>query len=356
MVTMQDVARAAGVSQTSVSFAFNRPDRVSTKVRERILDVARRLNYAGPNPAARALRSGRTGAIGLVVNDELSFAVADPAMAQLLEGIGQVEDLACVALTVLPVPLNGKTAEAAGAQLVRQAHVDGFLFEAFPERHPAILAAEARQVPVVFLGENASEIGPKVTIDERAAARRAAEHIFNIGHRKVAILLDRLDRDGVRGRLSPERRHAAPRSATSLRLDGYEDAFRAHGLSFAEACIHEAGGFSASDACLGAQNLMEESGGATAVLAVSDTMALAVMDRALRTGLSVPDDVSVIGFDDIAMAEPMGLTTIRQPMALKGKTAAQLLLNAIEGKAVCSQEFPVELVIRSTTAPPGGKA
>ncbi|MBD0864130.1 MAG: LacI family DNA-binding transcriptional regulator [Rhodobacteraceae bacterium] len=353
MVTMHDVAREAGVSQASVSFAFNKPENLSSEVRERILEVARRLNYAGPNPAARSLRSGRAGTIGLVVNDELSFAVADPAMSQMLQGIGQVDALASIALTILPVPIGGASAEAEGARLVRQAHVDGFLFEAFPESHPAILAADARQLPGVFLGGQAMPLYPSVTIDERAAGYLAAKHILDLGHRNVMILLDRLGRDGAWGPVSAERRHSAQRSATSLRLDGYEDAFRAADLPFENVFILEAGGFSAADAYAGAKALLENFGESTAVIAVSDTMAMAVVDRAHRMGLSVPEDLSVIGFDDIAMADPLGLTTIHQPTALKGQIAAQRLVDAIAGKDVTSEELPVELIVRATTAPPG---
>jgi DNA-binding LacI/PurR family transcriptional regulator len=101
---------------------------------------------------------------------------------------------------------------------------------------------------------------------------------------------------------------------------------------------------------------MESLGEATAVMAVSDTMAMAIMDRALRIGLSVPGDLSVIGFDDVAMAEPVGLTTVRQPTALKGRIAAQLLVDAIGGKPSASQQLPVELVVRSSTAPPARRS
>lgn len=355
MVTMQDVARHANVSQASVSFAFNRPEKLSREVRDNILAVAQRLRYPGPNPAAKSLRLGRAGAIGFVVGDELAYALEDPAITQMLRGIGSVSDLSAVALTILPSPGQSRRAGPASNrfQLIRQAHVDGFLFETFPDDLGAIETALSRGLPVVTMGVARHQDVLFVTIDERAAARLAAEHVLVLGHRRIAILADRLRWDGKRGPLTKSRRASALNYTTSLRLDGYQDAFEAAGERFDDVPVFEAGGFLKSQADAAAADLLTLQPGVTAVIAVSDLMAIAVVEEAERRGLRVPNDLSIVGFDDVPAAAERGLTTIRQSIVEKSRLAAQTLIDTIAGVEASSCTLPAYLVARRTTSRPG---
>ena len=354
MTTMHDVAREAGVSQASVSFAFNRPERLSPEVRQNILAVAHRLRYPGPHPAAKSLRSGKAGAIGLVVNDELAYAFEDPAVTLMLRGIGLVNDLSSVALTILPFPdAHGSSLAGNGARLILQSHVDGFIFEAFPENHAAHEAALSRALPIVIMGSPRIPDVLSVTIDERSAARLAAEHIIALGHRRIGILVDRVLSDGYKGLVKRSRREKALNSVTALRISGYEDAFNAAGLPFDAAPILEAGGYLRAQADGAAIDLLENHGEITAAIAISDVMAVALLDQAKCRGIEVPRDLSVIGFDDVPIAQSYGLTTIKQPIVERGQIAAQMLVDAIAGREVSSQVLDFSLVQRATTASPG---
>ena len=216
--TLLDVARAAGVSRSTVSYAYNQPDRLSDETRARVLAAAREVGYAGPDPMAASLRRGRAGAIGVLFTEKLSYAFADPGAVLFLRGISSVAEDADVALTLLPVPPVGGGALAA----VRGSAVDGVIVFSLPEEHPAVLAAVERRLPMVRVDMDAGPGEPVVRVDDRGGARAVAEHVLSLGHRRIAILADRLVDDDVRGRADAERRPAhglrsRPRTVGRLR-------------------------------------------------------------------------------------------------------------------------------------------
>lgn len=200
MVTMRDVARQVGVSQAAVSYAYNRPEKVSAEQRERIFAVAEELGYAGPNPAGRVLRTGKVGALGLVLTDSLSYAFHDPGAASLMRGISEVGELAQVALTLLPAPLATVPEAAADTSL---ALVDGFLIYALPDAHPMVNLVLKRGLPVVAIDGPQLPGHSFVGIDDHSAARSAAEHLLTLGHRDVGILASRRARMAVPVRSAP---------------------------------------------------------------------------------------------------------------------------------------------------------
>jgi DNA-binding LacI/PurR family transcriptional regulator len=359
MVTMHDVAREAGVSQASVSHAYNRPEKLSAVVRERILEVARRLNYSGPNPAARSLRSGRAEAIGLMINEDLSYAFEDPAITQMMRGIGMVSDFRAICLTILPFPSNQKwpaptNSVDEASLIVQKSHVDGLVVTWFPEQHPAIQAAQNRGLPIVAVDSPLSKEFAHVGIDERGSAYHSADHLLALGHRRIAILIDRARPDGFRGLIPGERRHSIVDRITKERLAGYEDAFRAHDAEFKAVPIFEAGGYRRSQADTAAEELLTLRGDLTAVLALSDVLALAVLDKAVQKGIVVPTQLSIVGFDDIPAAALRNLTTTWQPWVEKGRIAAELLLEQIKGAAPRKVRLETSFRLRGTTAPPLG--
>jgi len=224
MVTMKDVARAAGVSQPAVSYAYNRPDQLSADVRERILQVATDLNYPGPDPVGRGLRRGSVGAIGLMITDSLPYAFDDPATVQLLRGIAEIGELSEVMLTLLPLRSAGDAedpaaVEARQAKMSGDSLVDGFLVYSLPDRHRAVEAALSRGLPTVIIDAPRVRAGSYLGIRDRQAARHTAEHLLELGHRRIGVLVDRLSPDGRSGLVDAARRGHARDGVARERME-----------------------------------------------------------------------------------------------------------------------------------------
>jgi DNA-binding LacI/PurR family transcriptional regulator len=290
-VTLKTIAEAVGVSRTTVSNAYNRPDQLAPELRARILGAAREMGYSGPDPAARRLRSGRRDAVGLLLAGGLSHAFADPATVVLLGGLAQATEAAGLAMLVVPDRGNG----------VRDAVVDAFCLYSMDADHPSVAAAQVRGIPLVVVDEPRIAGHGFVACEDRLGARLAAEHLLELGHRRFAVLT-------ARGHCE--------------RLAGYRDALSAAGAEWVEGPRFQPG--------------------PTAVLAATDQLALSV----LEAGPRVPDEVSVVGFDDIPAAAAAGLTTVRQPLFEKGEIAGRLLSQGTADEVI----LPVELVVRGSTA------
>ncbi len=356
MVTMHEVAREAGVSQAAVSYAFNRPGKISAGQRERILEIAKRMGYHGPDAAGRSLRSGRVGAVGVMVQDTLAYAFSDPSNVELLRGIAEVGELADVAVTLMPSPPPPPGEDETSAA-IREASaglrglVDGVIVHAMPERHPAVEAAASRGVPMVLVDSSKMKGMSFVGLDDEGAAHAAAQYLVALGHRRFGIVVDRLRADPHVGLVSRERMRRGTYKVPRDRIRGYLRAIADAGVNPADVPVVEAGGCR-QDLYLDAAELVLAQPGITAVLAMSDVLAFAVLDVAERQGLNVPKDISVVGFDDAHDAASRGLTTVRQPLVEKGRVAAQMLLDLIETGKRRSMILTTELVARETTARP----
>ena len=295
--TLLDLARAAGVSRTTASNAFNRPDQLSASLRQRILTTARELGYAGPHPMARMLRTGRAGTVGVVFSDRLTFAVTDAAAVAFLQGIALVCDLEEAALLILSA-----VDEDAARRVVRQAAVDGFIIYCLATENAVIEAMLERGQPVVAVDEPGFAGGPAVGIADRAGARAAAEHLIELGHRRVAILSMETRPDGYCGPLDAGRRAGSVYAVTDERLAGYEDGLVAGGLEPGAIRVEERPCNSQRAARAATLALLTERPRPTAILAMSDQFALAAIEAAAQLGLQIPDELSVVGFDDIPLA------------------------------------------------------
>src|SRR6187549_1494355 len=172
-VRLRDVAARAGVSVGSASQAFSRPELVSDKVRTRVLEAAEALGYTGPDPAARRLRTGRAGALGLIFSERLRYQFTDPASPPFLRGVSLAIQQAPTGLLLIP---DSRQRDEA-TRLVREAVVDGFIVYSVPQNDPRVEAALARRLPVVTVDQPRGAETPFVGIDDRAAARSAAEHL-----------------------------------------------------------------------------------------------------------------------------------------------------------------------------------
>ncbi|MFJ5956695.1 LacI family DNA-binding transcriptional regulator [Paenarthrobacter sp. NPDC092416] len=360
MVTMKDVAVAAGVSASSVSNAYHRPNKLSADQRSRILNVAQTLGYSGPHPGASSLRSGSVGSLGLLITDSLSYAFEDPATVLLLRGIAQVSQMANVSLALLPSGSNASPPQTKNRRdlpvdedvwpAVQRSVVDGFLIYSLPDGHPAVSSALNRGLPCVIIDSPKIEGVPFVGIDDRSAASRAAEHLLELGHHRIGILVDRLRPDGSRGFASQSRVRHAQDEVARERLAGYRAAFQQAGLDPSAVPIVEAGGFLFTEGQRAAEDLLRRHN-LTAVLATTDVLALSALKVLRVMGKSVPEEVSVVGFDDLPESAAAGLTTVRQPLIDKGRRAAEAIIRSVAGETVGMTILPTKMEVRSSTGP-----
>jgi DNA-binding LacI/PurR family transcriptional regulator len=340
-VRLRDVAERAGVSVGSASQAFGRPELVSDDVRERVLAAAEELGYPGPDPAARRLRTGRAGAIGLIFSERLAYQFTDPASPPFLRGVSLAIQKAPTGLLLIP---DSRQRDEA-ARLVREAVVDGFIVYSVPQNDPRVEAALARHLPVVTVDQPRGAETPFVGIDDRAAARSAAEHLRGLGHERVAVL-------SFVTTLEPG--SALQLDITVERLAGYEDGL---GDVWDAALVRTCRPNAPEPAREATLELLRDSSPPTAILAMSDILAFGALEAAEELGVPVPSKLSVVGFDDTpgaAHAAPP-LTTVAQPHEEKGRLAAEQLIDAIErgGTGEPSRTLlPTELIVRDSTAPP----
>jgi DNA-binding LacI/PurR family transcriptional regulator len=351
--TARSVANAAGVSPATVSNAYNRPERVSAGVRARVLAVAREQGYV-PDPAARSLRTGQCGAIGVVLTVGLSYAFSDPYYVELLTGLAEVTERTSSGLLLVPIgplPQDGDGDEDAAGQAtaaVERAVIDGAVADGLPDDHPAVLALARRGVPLVQSSPTGR--GRSVIVDDRAAGRALGEHLAALGHRDVAAVVAT---PGPPGELVThlDERELYPYSR--LRLAGLREGLGPHASVTPVSAGRNAGesGRVAATALL-ASGAASDAGARrrpTAVVADSDVQALRILDVARSLGLVPGRDLSVTGFDDLPAARDTGLTTVRQPIREKGRLMARMLLDPAltETRIV----LPTELVVRASTGP-----
>jgi DNA-binding LacI/PurR family transcriptional regulator len=346
--TLADVAQAVGVSRTTVSNAYNRPDQLSPQLRDRILAAAEELGYPGPDPLARGLRRGRTGMVGLVYDQPLSYMFTDPAILLFVAGMASVWEDAGMSLVLLP----RLEADDAGASVLANAAVDGFVSICDVTDDARVDALVARRLPFVMVDHRRSGARCQVVIDDRGGSRAATRHLLDLGHRRLAVVALPRSPGAPGGTLGPADAGAIRYTVMADRLAGIRDAVQAAGLAWdrvpALAVPDDQSPRSAARHIVG--DLLERPLGdrPTGIVAMSDELAAGVMDAALGRGLDVPGDVSVVGFDDAptAMATVPPLTTVHQPLTARGEAAAHLLLEGAPERIV---EFPIELVVRGST-------
>jgi DNA-binding LacI/PurR family transcriptional regulator len=371
--TLLDLAKSVGVSKTTASNAFSRPDQLSADLREQILEAARAAGYAGPDPVARMLRTGRAGALGLILPESLPFALDDPTTAALIRGIADACEERRLGLLVIPGATRSLEPRA-----ITDVAVDGFIAYSLPRNTPALQQVLSRRVPVVVVDEPRIPGVATISVDDCAGARMAAGHLVDLGHRRLGIVTTPFRPDGYTGRGDEARIANSAFDVATSRIRGYRAALGEAGLSSAEVPLFEC---AHSDEELGRQaglDLLARAEPPTAILAMSDRLALGVLAAARELRLDLPADLSVTGFDDIpgAAASRPSLTTIRQPLRLKGYAAARLLLDAPPGSHAApgaganlgrdpgpdhqptgsdALDLPVELVIRRSTAVAPGR-
>ncbi|MGY1669661.1 LacI family DNA-binding transcriptional regulator [Geodermatophilus sp. SYSU D00710] len=345
--TLRDLAAAAGVSRSTASNAYNRPDQLSAELRERVLATAGAIGYPGPSPAGSALRRGRSGSLGVMLGDRLGYAFSDPAAAVFLDGLAEAVEDEGYALLVLP---GARTGGGPPPDAVRAAVVDAVVAYSLPDDDPALAAVRERGLPLVTVDQPALAGVPGVRVDDAAGARAVAGHVLGLGHRRLAVVAFELAADGAQGPADAGRQERATFSVTRDRLAGYRAAVEAAGLDWADVPVHECPHNASAEGVRALGELLPA--GPTAVLAMSDELALGVVQGATEAGLDVPGDLTVTGFDDTGAAARAGLTTVRQPLRDKGVRVGEQLLALLAGEDTASETLSTELVVRSSSAPP----
>jgi DNA-binding LacI/PurR family transcriptional regulator len=323
-VTIKDVARAAGVSPSTVCRALSTPDLVKAETRERVVRAAGELRYE-PNRAARGLITGRTGNIGLIVPD-----LANPFFPSVVKGIQARAREADYAVFLA----DSDEDPAVEASLVRvlSKQVDGLIL-CSPRMTEVDLRSVAVEAPMIMLNRRVTRI-PAVTFDNLGGMRQAVAHLTALGHRRIAWV------GGPRGSWSGRDRIRALRTVTA--------AARVELVEVGNVLPRFAGGVAAADLVLAA--------GVTAVIAYNDVVALGLLSRFNAREVGVPDRLSVIGIDGIAISEMVHppLTTIALDTELSGRAGVDLLLHLLanpEQAKSTRRELETHLMVRGSTGP-----
>ncbi len=333
--TMKDVAERAGVSVSTVSYVLNGSGPVGSARRERVLEAVRALDYT-PNEFARRLKRRAQATIALVVPD-----LANQFFAMVAEG---VERAAAErdALVVLCAPEVTDKPGLHHARLLRSQRVDGVIYLSNTGMPPSTIIELIRAGPIVLVDEPVAGFDlPAVVSDCRRGAREVAQHVFDSGRRRVAVI-------------------GGPPSlwTAQQRLAGYREAAAAAGLDPDALPVYVGDYRQASGERLAEQILAGKRGRRPeALLCANDLMAVGAMQFCKAAGIDVPADVSLVGFDDLPFASLLTppLTTVRQPARDMGQRAANLLFERLGGEGGASGEaegaLPVEVMIRGSVAP-----
>jgi DNA-binding LacI/PurR family transcriptional regulator len=351
-VTLTRIARELGVSAMTVSNAYNHPDRLSGDLRERILETAGRLGYQGPDPVGRSLRRQRTDVVGVLYSNPLTYAFDDPAAVSFLGGLSSVTEEADLGLLLVPAAGGGESKER-DPRAAAQAAVDGFVIYSMSDQEPLLAAALQRRLPAVVVDQPDKEGVPFVGVDDEGAARKAAEHLINLGHERFAIVSFGLSPDGHEGIADSDRQEQAAMRVTRMRLRGYRAALEEADLAWSGVPVYECPGSAKELGYRAVEALFRSHQEPTAILALSDQLALGAIEWMTERRISVPQDVSVMGFDDIpaaASADPP-LTTVHQDHAEKGIMAGRMLVAHLhEEDAPGAGLLATRLVVRDSTS------
>jgi DNA-binding LacI/PurR family transcriptional regulator len=333
--TIRDVAQKAGVGLATVSRVLNNSPLVSEATRQRVLDTIRELNFV-PNPTARRLSLGKTQSIAVIVP-----FFTRPSFVERLRGVENTLAESEYDLIIY----NVETSERRGTyfrSVPRRERADGVLIISLSPREEDLPYLVNSPVPVVLVDANHPSLAmlSRVVVDDIAGGRQAVQHLIDLGHRRIGYICDPFE---------------TPFNFTASydRYQGYLQALKAAKIPFCQE-YHRWGEHGRYEARRLGCEMLALPERPTAIFAASDTQAMGVLEAAQDLNLRVPEDLSVIGYDDIEVAEYLGLTTMRQLLFESGRRGVELLLDRLENpeaSPVC-EVLPVGLIKRRTTAPP----
>lgn len=333
MATIQDVARDAGVSTATVSRVFSAPELVLEATRAKVMEAVNRLGYE-PNFAAKSLRTLRTEKILVTVPD-----ISNPFFSQVIRGVEEAA-LAAGYSVLLGDTRHEEAREEQYAAMFRRKEADGLIFlgHRLPDVLAELVAAKGPRTPIV----NGCEFRPGLAvssahIDNERAAAEVVDYLYGLSHTRIGVvtgpLASPISSDRLAGVLSSAQRHGR---ASALRIS--------------------IGDFSIESGVRQTGELLDEPGRPTAIFCFSDEMAMGAMEAIRQRGLRCPEDVSLVGFDDIRFAQYLHpqLTTVSQPKEQIGHEVVRLLLDILGERTTTLQNvtLPHKLIVRSSTAPP----
>lgn len=340
--TIKDIAEMAGVSKTTVSFAFNNPKRVAADTLEKIMKISGELNYS-PDPIARTLATKRTGTIGFLLPEITPEGFKNPLLFQILQGMRTGCLAKQMSLNIISPP-PGLLLET-----VRKTAVDGYVILGMIHDMDFFEYLKERDIPAVSLDGGILKTIPMVTSNEEKGAYSIMDYILNNNHQKILILSFN-DAEDHRDNFSS--------SVGYRRFQGYEKALKKRGLSLNSKNIHiyNCKECSIEGGYLAMQENMKNADRPTAVIAMSDIMAMGIYQFCREKKIAIPEDLSVTGFDglfEVSLLNPP-LTTVQQSAALKGEKSIELLTDYLNGKKCRSVEFKVRFLKGQSVSPVTG--
>jgi DNA-binding LacI/PurR family transcriptional regulator len=331
-VTSQDVADLAGVSRTTVSLVLNdvQDIKISPATKQKVVEAAQELGYV-PDAAAQALASRRAQIVGLILTRQPHQIASDAFIPQILDGLLDVMHQYDMRLIIDIVEPEHQS--EAYLQLVRAKRIDGILLSGPRLGDHALKSLEHDGFPTVLIGQLPDVNFCSVDVDNRAAARMAVAHLVNLGHRRIACITN-----------APET-YTAPVD----RLAGYRLALEDAGIAYRPELVRF-GNFTLESGYEQMNNLLASGESFTAAFVASDTVALGAKSAILKNGMHIPEDIALVGFDDLPIAEfaepPM--TTVHLPVIELARRASEMLINILKGEPqACKHIFlDTHLVIR----------
>lgn len=329
-VTITDVARKAGVSVSTVSKVMNGRDGIAVTTQEHVQRVIAELGYVG-NIGAQSLRARRTGVVGVLVSQ------FEPYSAEILKGVGSAAQGTRSEIMAWAGASNNPPAPS-GWERTLLGRLAGSLIDGAIIVTPSVEALPG-SFPVVAVDPQAADPAtPSVAVDDEGGTRSAVQHLVELGHTRIGYLGGRADL-----------------ASAAARERGFRSAMHESGLTIDESLVR-VGDYTAPGAVLPAAELLDHHGRPTAIVAANDASALQVVAGAISRGLSVPEDLSVVGFDDVPEASKHAptLTTVAQPLRSIGAMALTMLLELLAKRELqdLHRRLPTQLVVRGSTSPP----
>lgn len=335
MIKIDEVAKLAGVSKATVSKVLNNRAYVSAEARARIERVIAETGFV-PNQRARGLIKRRSFILGLLIPFTHDQLFGDPHLLECMRGI-EAEANTCEYNVLLSIARAPAETASAYVRLMRSDIIDGAIVMETLDIDPFLAALEHHEQPLIVLGYARQSALPAVHADDYGGAVQVMRYLLSLGHRRIGIISSTIQPFGI-----------------EERLRGVKDTLTADGLCFDEQLL-ALGDFSAESGERAGRTLLERPDRPTAIFALNDRMALGVMRAAQSLGLSVPADLSLVGFDDISIASfaTPALTTVRQPGFAMGQAAAKAFFMRLAGETPpASTVIPTELVVRQSATHP----
>jgi DNA-binding LacI/PurR family transcriptional regulator len=333
-VTVKDVAEAAGVSRTTVSFVLNKAEgmRISEETRQKVLQAAESLNYH-PDATARSMVKGKTFILGFVVRQEPDKAYADLLLSEVMRGISEVVSEHGYHLLFKPVPPEDEKNSLTTLFLERQ--VDGLIVSGPLANDQEIVELFNANAPIILQGRIDYPNIPSVDINNRKAAEKAVNHLIGLGHQRIALITNA----------------SLKYSSSKDRLTGFRRALENAGLPYNEDLVFY-GDRTPDSGYQAMQNILQSSIKPSAIFIASDTVALGSLNALYQKNIRVPEDIAIMGFDDIPLSKHLSppLSTIHIPAHDLGGNAANLLIKWLDQKEIPERDciLDTELIVRES--------